>query len=78
MSICSWFPAQLQNFDDLKVLLYVDLDHAGASDRTQSTSGYVTCLSVGGKMCLLDWGSKLQTSTATSSTEAELIAMNRG
>eukprot|EP00971_Amphidinium_carterae_P352932 6492774-Amphidinium_carterae.4 len=58
--------------------LFVDADHAGGEDTEKSTSGMVLCLRTSAGPVLLDWSSKLQTATATSSTEAEILALNRG
>eukprot|EP00971_Amphidinium_carterae_P336050 6472207-Amphidinium_carterae.2 len=64
--------------DSCYLELFVDADHAGAEDCEKSTSGLVLCLRTSAGPILLDWSSKLQTATATSSTEAEILALNRG
>lgn len=50
---------------------YCDSDYAGDLDQRRSTSGYVFT-SQGGA---ISWASKLQPSTALSTTEAEFISM---
>eukprot|EP00971_Amphidinium_carterae_P350285 6491469-Amphidinium_carterae.2 len=71
-------PSKIADLDDAKLILYVDADHAGGLNTTKSMSGAFLTLSVGEHHMPLDWFSKLQSSTACSSTEAELIAFNRG
>eukprot|EP00971_Amphidinium_carterae_P147439 2921705-Amphidinium_carterae.1 len=71
-------PSFTANLDRAKLILYVDADHAGGLGTTKSMSGGFLVLSTGEHTMPLDWYSKLQSSTACSSTEAELIAFNRG
>ena len=63
------------SLDDLSSLLlkYTDSDLAGDADTRRSTSGYVFLI------CgtAVSWSSKLQTSPALSSTEAEYMACTR-
>jgi len=66
------FDGNNQDSDDLSsiILGYTDSDWAGDIDTHRSTSGYVFL------MCgaAISWSSKLQTSPALSSTEAEYMA----
>lgn len=55
---------------DNSICGYVDSDFAGDLDKRRSTSGYVFTLA-GGPIC---WMSKLQKTTAVSTTEAEYVA----
>ena len=55
-----------------QLVLYSDADWAGQRSDRKSTSGTVSFL-YGGPIC---WGSKVQRSVATSSTESEYIAMS--
>nr|GEZ91403.1 reverse transcriptase domain-containing protein [Tanacetum cinerariifolium] len=57
---------------DMSLTAYVDADHAGCQDTRCSTSGSTQFL--GDK--LVSWSSKMQKSTAISSTEAEYIALS--
>ena len=63
------------SLDDLSSLIlgYTDSDWAGDADTCRSTSGYIFL------MCgtAVSWSSKLQTSPALSSTEAEYMACTR-
>jgi hypothetical protein len=69
------FDGNNQDSDDLSsiILGYTDSDWAGDIDTRRSTSGYVFL------MCgaAVSWSSKLQTSPALSSTEAEYMACTR-
>ena len=55
---------------DNSICGYVDSDFVGDLDKRRSTSGYVFTLA-GGPIC---WMSKLQKTTAVSTTEAEYVA----
>ena len=55
-----------------RLTLYLDADWAGDRTDHKSTSGHVAML-YGGP---ISWGSRKQTSVATSSTESEYIAMS--
>lgn len=58
----------------VKPVGYVDSDYGGEMDSRRSTSGYVF-LMAGGPVA---WSSKCQPTVATSTTEAEYMAMARG
>nr|GFB40926.1 retrotransposon protein, putative, Ty1-copia subclass [Tanacetum cinerariifolium] len=57
--------------DDLKVSCYADASFQTDRDDTKSQTGYVFVLNGGA----VDWKSAKQSNTATSSTEAEYIAV---
>ncbi|GKF49611.1 hypothetical protein Tco_0142862 [Tanacetum coccineum] len=57
---------------DISLTSYSDIDHAGCQDTRPGTSGSAQFL--GGE--LVSWSSKVQKSTAISSTEAEYIALS--
>ena len=59
-----------QSGDVLNLTAWVDADHAGAPDTRLSVSGYIIYLSG----APIVWGSKRQTNSAVSSTEAEFYA----
>jgi hypothetical protein len=61
-----------QLMDAIHLKIFCDADHANSG--AKSTSGLACLLKSEDKAELVHWSSKLQTSTATSSTEAELIA----
>jgi hypothetical protein len=65
------------NAGTFDVTVFTDSDHANS--HAKSTSGFVSFIGDGTRHIeLVHWGSKLQTSTALSSTEAELIACVNG
>lgn len=57
---------------DLKTIAYGDADHAGDPDTARSTTGFIILVE-GMTVC---WKSKLQATTADSSTAAEYIALH--
>ena len=63
----------------LKLVAWVDADHAGERETRHSTSGVMIAI-VGehGTFVLLDWMSKKQTAVACSTGEAELAAIFHG
>ena len=62
---------------ELFIFSQVDADHGGNVSSGRSTSGHDTFLADdGGSSCLLNWVSKLQTSTSASTGEAEIVATN--
>ncbi len=65
------------SWDAPRLMIYVDADHASDPDQTRSTTGGLTRVeSVSGTTCLLAWLSRLQSVTALSTCEAELVAGN--
>ena len=65
-----WWPQE----ESIEPHGYTDADHAGDSSDRKSVGGYV--FRVGGTA--FSWSSKKQTTTATSTTEAEYIALFNG
>ena len=65
-------------FEDLHLSLYTDADHSGDTDHAQSTSGMILCLEGDNSYWPLAWGSKKQTATSRSTTEAEMISLSTG
>lgn len=61
-----------KNYDEEEVIGYVDSDWASDSEDRKSVSGYI--FKVFG--CTISWSSKKQTVVATSSSEAEYIALS--
>ncbi|CAA7270357.1 unnamed protein product [Cyclocybe aegerita] len=59
--------------DSLNISGYSDSDYAGDPDTMRSTSGYVFTMAGGP----VTWSSKRQPTTASSTTEAEYMALNR-
>jgi hypothetical protein len=58
---------------DLTPTAYVDADYGGCRDSRRSTSGYVFTMAGG----VVSWSSKRQAAVATSTVEAEYVAMSR-
>ena len=65
-------------FEDLRLCLYTDADHASDTEHAQSTSGMILCLEGDNTFWPLSWGSKKQTSTSRSTTEAEMVSLSHG
>nr|GFA97270.1 retrovirus-related Pol polyprotein from transposon TNT 1-94 [Tanacetum cinerariifolium] len=63
-----WYP----NGSSFELTAFLDADHAGCIDSRKSTSGGIQFL--GDK--LVSWMSKKQNCTATSSAEAEYVALS--
>ena len=65
---------------DLKVVLYTDVDHASAIEDAKSSSGSLLCLEGPHSFWPLSWRSKRQGAGATSrsTTEAEVISLASG
>ena len=61
-------------FQDCWIEAYVDADFAGEAEHTKSTSGMFIVLRGKNTWFPLAWMSKRQTSTARSTTEAEIIS----
>ncbi|CAE7545185.1 RE1 [Symbiodinium sp. CCMP2592] len=67
------------SFEDLHLsCLYTDADHSGDVDHAQSTSGMILCLEGEHSYWPFAWGSKKQTATSRSTTEAEMISLCAG
>jgi len=64
--------------EQVKIITFVDADHAGQALSTRSTNGYAIYLEDGNIRDLVDWSSKRQSTTALSTAEAELMAMSHG
>ena len=62
------------NFEDLRLCLYNDADHASDTEHAQSTSGMILCLERENSFWPLSW--KKQTSTSRSTTEAEMVSLS--
>ena len=63
--------------DDLRVVTYSDADHGGCPFTGRSTSGAATFISGSlGTQALVAWGSHRQGCTATSTAEAEVVALS--
>ena len=58
------------NHHDIQLTAFSDSDWGGERAEGKSTSGKLITLNG----CVIDWGSKLQRTTATSSAEAEYVA----
>ena len=65
-------------YESLVVLMRADADHAGDPISTRSTTGFLTHLRGRETRILLDWGVHLQSETAKSTPEAELVAFSDG
>ena len=65
-------------FEELHLSLYTDADHSGDVEHAQSTSGMILCLEGENSYWPLTWGSKKQTATSRSTTEAEIISLCTG
>ena len=63
---------------DLKLSLYTDADHASDVEHAHSTSGMLLCLEGEQTFWPLCWGSRKQTATSRSTTEAEIISLSSG
>ena len=66
------------SFEDLHLSLYTDADHASDVEHAQSTSGMLLCLEGENTFWPLCWGSKKQTATSRSTTEAEMVSLSYG
>ena len=64
-----------QTETDCTLQVSTDADFAACPHTAQSTSGIIVMIRTGVCMCPVHWLSKKQTSTARSTTEAELIAL---
>jgi len=72
---CRVLPSDL---DSLCIHIYPDADLSGSSETSKSTSGcWCTLEGDGGSVFALEWYSKLQTSTAVSTPEAELVSLSK-
>ena len=67
-------------FEQLHLSLYTDADHSGDVEHAQSASGMILCLEGESEKSYwpLTWGSKKQTATSRSTTEAEIISLCTG
>ena len=66
------------SFEDLRLCLYTDADQASDMEHAQSTSGMILCLEGKNSFWPLSWGSKKQTFTSRSTTEAEMVSLSHG
>ena len=62
----------------LRLCCYTDADHGSAQDDTKSTSGMIMTLEGPHSWWPLSWASRQQTSTARSTTEAEMVSLGAG
>ena len=64
--------------EKLRLSLYTDADHASDVEHAQSTSGMILCLEGENTFWPLVWGSRKQSATSRSTTEAEMISLCTG
>ena len=62
----------------LRLCCYTDADHCSAQEDTKSTSGMIMTLEGPHSWWPLSWASRKQTSTARSTTEAEMVSLGAG
>ena len=62
----------------LRLCCYTDADHCSAQEDTKSTSGMIMTLEGPHTWWPLSWASRKQTSTARSTTEAEMVSLGAG
>ena len=65
----------IREVDQLCIYAFPDADLAGSRTTARSVSGGVAGLGSSNSWCPLDWSSKRQTATATSTSEAETISL---
>ena len=66
------------SFDNIKLCTYTDADHCSSQEDTKSTSGMIMTLEGPNTWWPLTWSSRKQTSTARSTTEAEMVSLGAG
>ena len=64
--------------EKLRLSSYTDADHASDVEHARSTSGMILCLEGENTFGPLVWGSRKQTATSRSTTEAEMISLCAG
>ena len=62
----------------LRLCCYTDADHCSAQEDAKSTSGMIMTLEGPHSWWPLSWASRKQTSTARSTTEAEMVSLGAG